>query len=52
VAQVSETLRAAPMMTALGLEVLAISVLAIKPKPETARALEAEAAGGTAEARR
>jgi SPFH domain / Band 7 family len=43
VAQVAETLQAAPVMTSLGLEVLAISVLAIKPKPETARALEAEA---------
>jgi hypothetical protein len=43
VVQVSETLREAPVITSLGLEVLAISVLAIKPKPETARALEAEA---------
>ena len=43
VVQVSETLLTAPVMTSLGLEVLAISVLAIKPKPETARALEAEA---------
>jgi hypothetical protein len=43
VTQVAERLQAAPVMTSLGLEVLAISVLAIKPKPETARALEAEA---------
>src|SRR5262249_3209321 len=43
VAKVSESLRATPMIAALGLEVLALSVLAIKPKPETARALEAEA---------
>ena len=43
VARVSETLRASPMIEALGLEVLGLSVLAIKPKPETARALEAEA---------
>lgn len=43
VGQVRETLQATPMMTALGLDMLGISVLAIKPKPETARALEAEA---------
>jgi hypothetical protein len=43
VVQVSEALREAPVMTSLGLEVLTISVLAVKPKPETARALEAEA---------
>jgi hypothetical protein len=43
VVQVAERLQAAPVMTSLGLEVLAISVLAVKPKPETARALEAEA---------
>src|SRR5215470_4980625 len=43
VAEVSETLRTTPMIEALGLEVLGLSVLAIKPKPETARALEAEA---------
>src|SRR5262249_5665609 len=36
-------LRRAPTVAALGLEVLGLSVLAIKPKPETARALEAEA---------
>ncbi|MCC6884687.1 MAG: hypothetical protein IT576_21200 [Verrucomicrobiales bacterium] len=31
-----------PELTALGLEVLGLSLLAIKPTPETARALEAE----------
>ena len=34
---------ASPEITSLGLEVLGFSVLAIKPTPETARALEAEA---------
>ncbi len=34
---------AATEITALGLEVLGLSILAIKPTPETARALEAEA---------
>jgi hypothetical protein len=43
VALVGETLRKAPTIEALGLEVLGLSILAIKPKPETARALEAEA---------
>src|SRR5215470_12810857 len=43
VVQVRGTLRETPMIEALGLEVLGLSVLAIKPKPETARALEAEA---------
>jgi SPFH domain/Band 7 family protein len=43
VTRVSEALRSTAMMAALGLEVLGLSVLAIKPKPETARALEAEA---------
>jgi len=33
---------AAPEVNALGLEVLSFSILAIKPTPETARALEAE----------
>jgi SPFH domain/Band 7 family protein len=42
VTRVGDALRAAPAITALGLEVLGLSVLAIKPKPETARALEAE----------
>jgi hypothetical protein len=41
VARVGETLRQDPMVDALGLEILGLSVLAIKPKPETARALEA-----------
>jgi len=43
VARVGDRLREAPTIAALGLEVLGLSVLAIKPKPETARALEAEA---------
>lgn len=43
VARVAETLRDATALKRLGLEVLDLSVLAIKPKPETARALEAEA---------
>jgi len=40
---VRDGLVASPEMTALGLEVLGLSILAIKPTPETARALEAEA---------
>jgi hypothetical protein len=43
VAEVGDALRKAPTIDALGLDVLGLSVLAIKPKPETARALEAEA---------
>ena len=43
VTQVTAGLRAAPTIEALGLEILGLSVLAIKPKPETARALEAQA---------
>lgn len=39
---VRQQLAASPSMTALGLEILGLSVLAIKPTPETARALEAE----------
>ncbi len=39
---VREQLAAAPEIASLGLEVLGLSVLAIKPTPETARALEAE----------
>jgi len=35
-------LAASPEITSLGLEVLGLSVLAIKPTPETARALEAQ----------
>ena len=45
--QIAETvtagLRNHPEITSLGLEVLGVFVLAIKPTPETARALEAEA---------
>jgi hypothetical protein len=41
--QVASGLGAHAEVTALGLEVLGVSVLAIKPTPETARALEAEA---------
>jgi hypothetical protein len=40
---VAGQLSAHPEVVALGLEVLGVSVLAIKPTPETARALEAEA---------
>lgn len=36
-------LAAAPEVAALGLEILGFSILAIRPTPETARALEAEA---------
>ena len=36
-------LRAHPELVALGLEIQAVSILAIRPVPETARALEAEA---------
>ena len=36
------TLMASPEIAALGLEILGFSILAIKPTPETARALEAE----------
>jgi regulator of protease activity HflC (stomatin/prohibitin superfamily) len=36
-------LRAHPEIVSLGLEVLGVAILAIKPTPETARALEAEA---------
>jgi SPFH domain / Band 7 family len=43
VVRVGATLKTAPTLEALGLEVLSLSILAIKPKPETARALEAEA---------
>jgi regulator of protease activity HflC (stomatin/prohibitin superfamily) len=41
--QVASQLGAHPELVTLGLEVLGVSVLAIKPTPETARALEAEA---------
>ena len=39
---VREQLAASPSIEALGLEILGLSVLAIKPTPETAHALEAE----------
>src|SRR6266436_4696898 len=42
VTTVKERLVGAEEITALGLEVLGLSILAIKPTPETARALEAE----------
>lgn len=42
VAAIRAQLTALPELTALGLEVLGLSLLAIKPTPETARALEAE----------
>jgi len=41
--EIGTALREAPTITALGLEVLSLSVLAVKPMPETARALEAAA---------
>ncbi len=41
--QVASGLTAHKEVSALGLEILGVSVLAIKPTPETARALEAEA---------
>jgi hypothetical protein len=43
VTKVAAILRQAPTVEALGLEVLGLSVLAIKPKPDTSRAQEAEA---------
>jgi len=43
VSEVRTNLQQAQTIAALGLEVLGLSVVAIKPKPETARALEAEA---------
>ncbi len=42
-ARLRAALAAAPALQALGLEVLDLAVLAVKPKPETARALEAGA---------
>ncbi|MBY0229712.1 MAG: SPFH domain-containing protein, partial [Gemmataceae bacterium] len=41
--RVEAALKAAPALAALGVELLGFSVLAIKPVPETAKALEAEA---------
>jgi regulator of protease activity HflC (stomatin/prohibitin superfamily) len=38
-----DSLRQAASIEALGVEILGLSILAIKPRPETARALEAEA---------
>ena len=43
VERVGQALREHPTIEALGLELLGLSLLAIKPKPETERALEAEA---------
>jgi SPFH domain / Band 7 family len=43
VARASEALMHSETIGALGLGLLSLSVLAVKPKPETARALEAEA---------
>jgi hypothetical protein len=43
VTRVAEQLRSHPTIEALGLELLGLSLLAVKPKPETAKALEAEA---------
>ncbi|MEZ4629680.1 MAG: SPFH domain-containing protein [Deinococcales bacterium] len=40
---VQEGLEQSPLIASLGIEVLGLSILAIKPTPETARALEAEA---------
>ena len=40
---VGATLAANPVIEALGIEILGLSVLMVRPKPETARALEAEA---------
>jgi len=42
VARVGAGLGNDPVIAALGLEILGFSILAIRPKPETARALEAE----------
>jgi hypothetical protein len=42
VRSLSAGLAAAPEIASLGLEVIGLSVLAVKPNPETARALEAE----------
>lgn len=43
VKSVGDRLAAAPEIQSLGLEILGLSVLAIKPTPESARALEAQA---------
>jgi murein DD-endopeptidase MepM/ murein hydrolase activator NlpD len=41
--KVFATLQASPAMSALGVEILGFSILAIRPLPETSKALEAEA---------
>jgi hypothetical protein len=41
--RVTTALKAHPEIESLGLEILGVAILAIKPTPETARALEAEA---------
>ena len=43
VGRVATTLHGHPALQALGLELLSLSILAVKPKPETAKALEASA---------
>jgi len=43
VSSLRQGLKTAEAITSLGVEVLGLSILAIKPKPETSRALEAEA---------
>jgi hypothetical protein len=43
VGRVARVLQGHPTIEALGLELLGLSLLAVKPKPETAKALEAEA---------
>lgn len=43
VATLREGLQSAEMIASLGIEILGLSILAIKPTPETSRALEAEA---------
>jgi regulator of protease activity HflC (stomatin/prohibitin superfamily) len=43
VASLRQGLQSAEVIASLGIEVLGLSILAIKPTPETARALEAEA---------
>ena len=43
VLNISNDLRSYPEITSLGVEIQGVSVMAIKPTPETARALEAEA---------
>ncbi len=43
VAALRQGLQSAESITSLGIEILGLSILAIKPTPETARALEAEA---------